>query len=181
MDPLLLLVVSIFLAVLLASAAVHKIAHRSAFRHAMIGYRLLPVSWVPAVGWTLSMLELVAAAMLLWEPTRPAGAGAAAILFCLYAGAMLVNLLRGRNDLSCGCGWGVDPGRSEPRISATLVGRNLLLIGAALMVAAVHADRPQNAIDILNGTFGGVFLVLLWLTGGRLSANQKLMSLWRAS
>lgn len=181
MDPLILLVSANVLAVLLASASLHKLVHRAEFRRSLTAYELVPDQMVPVLALGLPMLELASAAMLLIDPWRVLGGVLGAAMFAVYALAMSINLLRGRRDLACGCGWGVSSAEAEPRVSFGLVARNLVLIALALMLASVQADRPANGIDLLNGAFSGVVLVLLWATVDRLLANGKRMSLRRAS
>lgn len=181
MDPLILLVAATLVAVLLASAALHKLVHRSDFRQALIAYQLVPGSLIALVALILPVLELASAAALLFESFRGSGGLSAAALFALYALAMIVNLLRGRRDLACGCSWGVSSARAEPTVSAGLVARNLVLVGVTLVLALTPADRAPGWFDFLNGALGGVLIVLLWATADRLVANGKLMSLRRAS
>jgi hypothetical protein len=65
----------------------------------------------------------------------------AILLLLLYAGAIGLNLLRGRVLLDCGCG-----GRSQP-ISWWLVGRNLALAGAAGLALLPVGERPLTLLD----------------------------------
>ena len=91
------------LALLLLSAAVHKLRDARGFRAVLADYRLLPERLVPALAVALIGLECTVGASLLVPGAGPAPALAAAALLSVYAGAIAVNLARGRRHVSCGC------------------------------------------------------------------------------
>ena len=91
-------------ALLLASAAWHKLRALAGFRAILEGYRLLPAAALPAVGLAVPLIELLVAAGVLVDGTRRIAALAAAVLLLGYALAIGINLRRGRRDVSCGCG-----------------------------------------------------------------------------
>jgi hypothetical protein len=150
LDPALALTLRAALALLLLGAAFAKLRRFAAFRAAVAGYRLLPERGVGAAALGLLAAELSLGAMLLM-PTlgAPAALGAAALLL-LYAGAMAVNLARGRRDVDCGC---TGPGARRP-IGWELVARNLLLAGVAL----------GAALDGVSVVAGAAVLALLYAT-----------------
>ncbi len=138
MDPTLHLTLRIALALLLATAAVHKLRDRTAFQATLAAYRLVPAALAPVV----IGVELGVAAALCVPPFGAVGVLAAAVLLLVYATAIGVNLVRGR-DIDCGC---AGPAARRP-IGAGLVARNVLLAAAALAgMAPLHA-RPLVWMD----------------------------------
>jgi hypothetical protein len=140
------------------------------FRAAVAGYRLLPTPFIGPAAVALAGAELVAAALLVASPGWPAaGPLLAAALFLLYAGAIAVNLARGRRDIDCGC---AGPGARRP-ISGWLVARNVALMVIAL-AAAVPVATPARAlvwIDALTIAGAVATLVLVYASVDRLLAN----------
>lgn len=125
----------LFAAGLFASAALHKLRTFTEFTGFMAGYRLLPRVVVPAAAAVIVLAEIVAVAGALSASSLTAFLPGALLL--LYAGAMGVNLLRGRRDIDCGCG-----GTPMP-LSWSLVLRNGLL-SLAFTWAAASAWAVSN-------------------------------------
>jgi hypothetical protein len=172
LDPLLHLVITVSLALLLLAAAWHKFRDGARFTGTLGAYELLPKPLLGAFARGLPLIEFVVAVVLLVPATRPLAAVMTAGLLGIYGLAMLINLLRGRTQIDCGCG-----GSPQP-LSAWLVLRNLALMGAAL---ALTLPVPPHALGI-----GGV-LTLLVLTGllaithvalGQLVRNQAALKGW---
>lgn len=148
-DPALQLVVRVAGALLLVSAASHKLRDREGFRAALAGYRLLPESFAGLI----VTAEIAIGIGLLATPR--AGVAAAALL-ALYAGAIGVNLARGRREIDCGCA-------GSPRaLSGWLVARNLVLVAAFAACAFPTDERALGAIDALSVGGGIVSLALLY-------------------
>lgn len=179
MDPLIALVLATLLAAIFGAAALHKLLDSAGFGAVLTRYQILPASLIFITALALPLIELAIAVSLLFGPTRVVGGMAGAALLAIYALAMSINLLRGRRDLSCGCGWGVSSGHADPTVSMTLVSRNLILVGLALILVLVPPDRSPGGFDLFNGVLGGALVALLWATADRLMANFKLMSLRR--
>lgn len=160
LDPALALTLRAALALLLLGAAFAKLRGFAAFRAAVAGYRLLPGRGVGVAALGLLAAELTLGAMLLVPALGgPAALGAAALLL-LYAGAMAVNLARGRRDVDCGC---TGPGARRP-IGWELVARNLLLAGVALGAALPAAMRSLVWLDGVSVVAGAAVLALLYAT-----------------
>lgn len=140
LDPLFIWIARAALAVLLAHAAVSKLADRALFEQHLAAYRV-PMGALAALAWTLPLAELAAAALLL-TPLRGAGAALAAGLLALYGGAMALARLQGR-ELDCGCG-----GEPLP-VSWALVVRNALLLAVAALAAAPADARALGWPDFL--------------------------------
>ncbi len=138
-DPVIGLTLSWSLALLLVSAAIHKLSDWNGFRDVLASYRLVAAPLTTSAAALLLVVEcMLAAALVLRAPA--AGAGAAALLTA-YAGAMAANLLRDRRLADCGCG-----GRRQP-LSWGLVARNLLLAAVALVLLAPEAERSLGWLD----------------------------------
>ncbi len=152
-DPALDATARASLALLFASSAAHKLGDPVRFRDAVRDYRVLPGAAVP-VGAGVLVVGEIGTAMALVVPTlRVAAFVTAAVLLSLYAGAIGVNLVRGR-VIECGCG---GPVARRP-ISGWLVARNLVLAAVALFAAAPVGSRPLLWVDAL--TIGAATLAL---------------------
>lgn len=158
LDPALQGTLRLALAWLLLAAGAHKLRHPAAFREALAGYRLLPRGLGGLAARVLTALELGSGlALLAPGPARFAGVVAAG-LFALYAGAITLNLARGRRQIDCGCG---GPGRRRP-LSGGLVARNLLLVCAAVASSCPAASRPLVWLDVVTVGAGALVLALLY-------------------
>ena len=172
-DPLLQLSLALPLALLFFLAAHHKLTEGAHFDAQLGAYEVLPETVLPIVARLLPILELAIAVLLLLPATRTAAAFAAAALVCLYALGMLVNLIRGRTDIDCGCD-------AQPQeISYWLVLRNAVLASAALVAAMPAAPRPLGALDFaLVGLFA-LLLAASYAMAGQLIANHSVLRHWR--
>jgi hypothetical protein len=170
-DPVVGLALRGALSVLFASAASHTLRHRRAFRAAVANYQLLPAAAVPLAAAALVGAE-VSVAVGLWVPqTAEAAAMAAAALLALYAGAIAVNLVRGRPDIDCGC---AGPARRQS-LGAGLVARNGVLAAAALLGALRTTGRPLIWLDALTVAAAMAAMALLYA-----AADELLAHAWRA-
>jgi hypothetical protein len=136
------------LALLLLSAAHHKLHRAAAFRAALAGYGLLPERAVPGVAAALAGAEAAVGAALLVPGTGAPPALAAAALLALYGLAMLAALARGRRGIDCGC---FGPAGPQARaLGPGLVARNAFLVAAALAAALPANPRPLSWIDAVT-------------------------------
>jgi len=167
LDPAIAWTLSLALALLLGAAAGHKLRDLAGFRRVLAGYRLLPPALLPVVAVLVIGTEIVAAALLVFVPTRSGGAALAAGLLAIYGSALALNLLRGRTRIDCGC---LPFGQSD-RIAWWMVGRNLGLIAVAGVAALPSSPRELVALDLL--TIGGTVLTaaLLYSTVARLGGT----------
>ena len=153
----------------LAAATWHKLAEPDRFRLSIVDYRIVPSAAAPHVARLLVAVEGLLAAMLLVLPSvREAGLAAAGLLV-LYTAAIGVNLLRGRSDLDCGCGFEPAP------IGLGKIATNLALVAMAL--AAALAPPPGGVLVwisvhlvALNAVVSTVVLSVLWRTAKRSAA-----------
>lgn len=141
MDPTLHLTIRIALALLFAAAAIHKLRDRATFQATLAAYELVPAALAPVV----IGVELGVAAALCVPTFGAVGVLAAAVLLLVYATAIGVNLVRGR-DIDCGC---AGPAARRP-IGAGLVVRNVVLAAAALVGLVPLHSRPLVWIDVVT-------------------------------
>ncbi len=152
-------------ALLFASAALHKARDVALFAQVLAAYRVLPGA--ARLAWLVPLTEVLVSAGLLLPGTRTTAALVGAGLLVLYALAMAVNLMRGRRELSCGCG-----GANERRpIGAWMVWRNLLLAGALALVTLPWTVRPLQPVDFLTVAAGVAVAALIYMSADGLLAR----------
>lgn len=164
LDPGAGYVLVIALALLFAQAAWHKWRALAQFGAVLGAYRLFPAPLLAPLRLLVPACETAIALLLLPGATRAAAAAAGAALLLAYAGAMAVNLRRGRRDLDCGC---AGPAERRP-IAAWMAWRNVLLAGLLVLAGQPLAQRPLGATDLLTVAGGVLVLALLYATLDRL-------------
>jgi hypothetical protein len=157
-DPAISALLAGAFALLFASAALHKLRDLTGFTQLLVAYRVLPGARFLA--WLVPLAEGLVAIGLLLPRTRAAAALAGACLLALYAAAIALNLLRGRRELSCGCG---GPDERRP-IAAWMVTRNLGLAVALSGVALPSGARPLEGVDLLTVVAGIAVAALLYMS-----------------
>lgn len=148
-------------------ASLAKLRHRELLAGVIANYRLLPAALVAPAAMILAPSELAIAIGLLLGGQMLA-ALAAIVLLVIFAGAMGINIARGRRAIDCGCG------RSQLRqpLSWLLVVRNLAL--AALLVPRLLPGSTPTTIDLAIALAGGlaVFVIVqLFNAIGALAAS----------
>jgi uncharacterized membrane protein YphA (DoxX/SURF4 family) len=166
LDPTLVGVLRASLAWILLLAAIHKLRDPRAFADVVAGYRLVPDAAAAPAALALAGAELVAGAALCVPAGGRFGARSAALLLSLYAGAIAVNLLRGRRAIACGCGLAPRP------LGAGLVLRNAMLAVLALAASRPGAPRAQGFVDAWTIAFGSVTAVLLFAAADAAAARR---------
>lgn len=168
-DPVWQWAVSLGLAGLLGSAALHKLRRPRVFAAVLQGYALLP-RWAELPGGLLlGTLELLAAAGLLFAPLRPLAATLAALLLLLYAVVLALSLRRGVALADCGCHAG---SRRQP-LSGALVVRNLLLAGLSLSLWLPPLERSLGWLDALVCGMALLLGAVFYQLANTLLANQS--------
>jgi hypothetical protein len=164
LDPVIGILLLVSFAILFASAAWHKWRDTQRFAQVFVAYGLLPRAASLRCYWLVPLLETAVALGLLTSTARAYACSAGVLLLLSYAGAMALNLGRGRRDIACGCG---GPDEQRP-IAAWMVWRNVLL--AALLASALW-PRNQRALlptDWLTIGFGVAATVVIYLCVDRL-------------
>jgi Methylamine utilisation protein MauE len=164
LDPVIGILLLSSFAILFASAALHKWRNLQQFEAVLAAYRVLPSrSWLRLHA-VVPALESLIALGLLTRATYATASAAGAVLLSGYAGAMALNLLRGRRDIACGCG-GPDERRT---IAAWMVWRNLLLALLLCCTLWSWSRRPLLPTDWVTIGFGVAAAVVIYLCIDRL-------------
>lgn len=151
------------LALLFASAALHKLRDLPHFTDVLQAYRVLPEGTVRLAP-LVPLAELAVAAGLVAPAARFGAALAGAALLLLYAAAIGVNLRRGRRDLACGCG---GPDDARP-IAPWMVARNVALALLLTVTLLSWRERALSPTDALTVGGGAVVATLLYVCLDRL-------------
>jgi len=141
LDPALLGVLRASLALLFAAAALHKLRDPAGFAARLAGYALLPAWSVRAFAFALAGAELALCVGLVLPATARLSALTAMALLLVYAGAIAINLRRGRRGIDCGCGLAPRP------LGSDLVLRNVVLAAFALCAALPSGPRALVWLD----------------------------------
>ena len=157
--------VCVGLAFLLAAA--QKVSHWRILSGVITNYRLLPRWAVTPAAAVLPPLEMVIAILLLGTLAMPWAALASIALLAVFAGAMAVNLRRGRSAIDCGCGQSF----LAQTLSWTLVVRNAVL--AALLLPSLALTDPSTLSVALTGAGAGLAFFLLYLLLNALAALPR--------
>jgi len=174
LDPAIGTLLAGALALLFASAALHKLRDFARFAEVFKAYAVLPPG-AARFAWLVPALELSVALGLLASAARAGASATGAALLLLYAGAISINLRRGRRDLACGC----DAADERRPIAPWMVWRNVLL--AALLGALLlpWVARPMQAVDALTIGVGTAVAALLYMSVdrllGRLAPRTRLL------
>lgn len=158
------------LALVLFGAAWHKLSEPNAFLSALAAYRLFPDKLLDPVSRVVPIVEIALGAGMLVPFTRgPALMGVAALMLA-YAGAITLNLLRGRSYIDCGCGGAAHP------LSWGLVARNGVLAMAALAVSGATVDRPLVWLDAVTLVIGVLAFYVAYLMADELLRQASRMA-----
>ena len=163
-------------ALLLGTTAWRKFVDLPAFSVVVADYRIVPhpllrpaTAFVPAVEATLAVLWVTAP----WYASGAVVAGfGTAALMAGYAGAITVNLVRGRSWIDCGCGGG-------DQLTWGLVARNAVLAGLAIAAVALRSPGAPDWGDVAVSVPVLAVATLLYLATGALLANGAAMRAWR--
>ena len=137
-------------AVLFFAAVAKLISGPQSFINILREYRVLPPRLVPIIAWTIIAAEIGVGACLFGGCTASALSLLAALLFGAFGFGVVLNLIRGRTNISCGCF-----GAPETRISWWLALRNIGTASCALLMARISPPR-LSTVD----RFGTSLIVL---------------------
>ncbi|MGV8955337.1 MAG: MauE/DoxX family redox-associated membrane protein [Cypionkella sp.] len=141
---------TVFVSLIFARAAWHKLSEFTEFTGFVADYKLLPERLVVPASWAMAGAETLAVVLQVVPLGRPLGLSLMVLLLLAYAGAMTINIRRGRTTIECGCGGAVQP------LSSSLVIRNLLLAGLGLgsLLLPLGAMSASDAIAAIASGFG---------------------------
>lgn len=166
-DPVLPHVLAGLLAIVLIAGAWQKARDIDGFAGALSQYRLLPDTLSVPAAYALIAAEAGAGTLLLPLTTRAHGAGLALALIAVVTAAVVINLLRGRRAIDCGCG---SPGSGQ-QLSWALVARNAALALAAWLALTEEGVRELVWIDRLTLLAGTLALYGVYAAADQLIAN----------
>lgn len=171
LDPVATSTLSAVLSVIFLTGAWQKLRDLALFQANVENYRLLPdgLAWPAAL--LLPVWELAAGALLVFDPVRTAGALLTIGLLSVVTAAVVINLLRGRTEIDCGCG-SLGGHVGDQTLSWCLAARNALLALAALLALREDAPRALVWIDYLSVAGGTLGLLGLYVTANQLMANN---------
>ncbi|MBH8610209.1 MauE/DoxX family redox-associated membrane protein [Pseudomonas mohnii] len=170
-DPIFIIASALAIAVLLASAATHKVRAPARFARQLADYQLLPDSLVRPVARLVPLLELAIAFALLLPVSRGWAALSAASLLALYAAAIGINLWRGRRDIDCGC---AGPDQAQP-LRPVLLLRNSVLVVLALLASVAPIARDMTLFDGFVTVAAAAVALLIYAAADGLLANAPLL------
>ena len=170
-DPIFIIASALAIAVLLASAATHKVGAPARFARQLADYQLLPDSLVRPVARLVPLLELAIAFALLLPVSRGWAALSAASLLALYAAAIGINLWRGRRDIDCGC---AGPDQAQP-LRPVLLLRNSVLVVLALLASVAPIARDMTVFDGFVTVAAAAVALLIYAAADGLLANSPLL------
>lgn len=179
-DPLVVRLAAFALGALLLGAAWHKARQGSRFEAILADYQVLPGTVIGIAARLVPALEALLGLAWLVGWSLPLVATLTAGLFAVYGLAIAINLLRGRSDIDCGCGFGRQKGGGG-RLSWLLVARNGLLATVALLVWLPPAQRELGAVDWLTMLGALLTAALLYGAISQLTTNGAAIRVWRRS
>lgn len=160
-DPTVAMFASLFVALILAAAAIPKLSNQDEFQGVVANYKLLPGFLVAPFAKLLPWLELGCAIALLVPSLRVIAACVAAGLFILFSIAIAINVGRGRTHIDCGC---VRRPTSMSRIGMFHVLRALALAGVSLYAAAVPLEVAGISLEsALTALASAAMLSLIYM------------------
>jgi len=161
------IVVRVLLAFVFLRAAWHKARSLPHFQAQMGAYQLLPDAALPTVARLFLLLEIaVALSLPVWAwPAPPFIAGG---LLAIYTGALVISLLRGMENLDCGCG-----GESAQAITWALVLRNAFLIALTLIAMLPTAQRDVSLLEFATVVPACIAVILVYCSVELAIANEQ--------
>lgn len=166
-DPTAAWTISIALALVFGASAALKLADFEEFHAAVANYRIVPERFAGAFAVLVPVAEAAGAAGILIPPAHRAAAAILLILLIVFTAAIVINLMRGRLNVDCGC---FGPALRQP-LSWWLPARNVLLMALAAIAILPAAGRAMTALDVATMLLGAATVVVLYLAANYLLAN----------
>lgn len=163
---------TVFISLIFARAAWHKLGEFTEFTGFVADYKLVPDRLVVPASWAIVGAETAAVALQLVPSGRLFGLAIAVLMLLAYAGAMAVNIRRGRTAIECGCGGAVQP------LSWALVARNAILAAMGLAAMALPLG-PLDAADAVGAIAAGFALWVGFLLLEQILSNASIARLTR--
>ncbi len=170
-DPVFEWVARLSVALLLFTAARHKLLDISEFAATVRDYRVLPAPAASAAALFVALAELAVAFALLFPAADPVGPAAALALIALYSFAVGINLARGRRTMDCGC---LGAAARQPLAPWLLIRNAGLALGPILLLLR-NAPRAVSWIDAVSVLGGVAILAAIWSAAHQLAASQPVL------
>jgi hypothetical protein len=170
LDPVAASALCAVLSVIFLTGAWQKLRDPALFQANVENYRLLPDVLARPAAILLPVWELTAGVLVLIDSMRVAGAVLATGLVTVVTAAVIINLLRGRTEIDCGCG-SLGGHVGDQTLNWGLPARNGVLVLAAMLVLREDAARALVWIDYLSVAGGTLGLLGLYVTANQLMAN----------
>jgi uncharacterized membrane protein len=166
-DPAAAWTISIALALVFGASAGLKLADLEEFRAAVANYRIVPEGLAMPLSALIPVAEAAGAVGILIPPTHRAAAAILLLLLIVFTAAIVINLMRGRLNVDCGC---FGPALRQP-LSWWLPARNVLLMALAAIAIMPAGGRAMTPLDVATILFGAATIVVLYLAANYLLAN----------
>ncbi|HYK65097.1 MAG TPA: MauE/DoxX family redox-associated membrane protein [Patescibacteria group bacterium] len=166
-DPTAAWTISIALALVFGASAALKLVDFDEFRAAVANYRIVPEALATPLSALIPVAEAAGAVGILIPPAHRAAAAILLILLGVFTAAIVINLMRGRLNVDCGC---FGPALRQP-LSWWLPARNALLMGLAAIAIMPSEGRAMTPLDVATIFFGAATIVVLYLAANYLIAN----------
>lgn len=167
-DPVIEWVARLSLALLLFTAARHKLQGLPAFAATVRDYRILPASAASAAALFIALAEFSVASALMFPAADPVGPAAALALIALYSFAVGINLARGRRTMDCGC---LARAARQPLAPWLLIRNGILALGPTLLLFH-DAPRAASWVDAVSVVGGVAILAAIWSAAHQLAASR---------
>ncbi len=177
-DPLIARVIGFGFAVLFIGAAWHKLSTPERFAAILRDYQLLPAFLIRPLTFLIPAIEVTLVLGWISGLATWITAMTSAALLATYALAIAINIVRGRIYIDCGCGFGAAAGE-EQALSSSLVARNILLIGVALLSLVPTTARGLGIIDLIIVSASVLIAILLYASSEQLIQNRAAIVTWR--
>jgi hypothetical protein len=165
-DPAASWTISVALAAVFGASAAIKFADLDEFRAAVENYRIVPER-LAALAALVPLAETAGAVGILIPRTHRAAAILLLALLAVFSAAIVVNLIRGRLHVDCGC---FGAALRQP-LSWWLPARNAALMALAAIAIMPATSRPATALDLATIVFGAATIAVLYLALNYLLAN----------
>jgi Methylamine utilisation protein MauE len=167
LDPVYGYSASYTLGAIFLAGALDKLKARELFVSIVQAYGLLPIPLVAVFALAVGIAELVIGCLLFFPASWPFAQYWGIALLVLVTAAVVINLLRGRTELSCGCGGA----SADQTLSWALVARNVAL-GSLLSIATLPSTaRAMTMLDYFTIVVAVVLGFGLYAAANQLLAN----------
>lgn len=166
-DPVLIWIAALAAGLIFAASALMKFRNLETFEGAVINYRMLPAFLARPFAYVVPIAELSGAAAIVLPVTRVMGSIMLMCLIFAFTAAIVINLMRGRYDVDCGC---FGPALRQT-LSWWLVIRNAMLLGMVAIAFCRANGRALSLFDWFTVTAGVVTLLVLYAGANYAFAN----------